>query len=163
MHVSQYGTEGGAFKTPGQIKAYKAWNDLWKTKWKEPWNTRLFEHGTGNIGSYIQQTYWLLSVIERAGSTDPEKVIKVWEGDSYTNLLGNTLTMRGCDHKVIQDLYIEEFVPPARQKESFNIPPFFWYEGASSTGPSVKVPARLVLPAMDRTLDRCKGKSEDGG
>jgi branched-chain amino acid transport system substrate-binding protein len=162
MHVSQYGSEGAAFKTPGQIKAYKAWNDLWKSKWKEPYNTHLWEHLAGNIGSYIQQTYWLLSAIERAGSTDPEKIIKVWEGDSYTNLAGNTLTMRACDHKAIQDLHIEEYVPPARQRESFNIPPYFWFEGTSNTGPSFKVPARFVLPAMDQALDRCKGKSADG-
>ena len=163
VHVSQYGSEGGAFKTPGQIKAYKAWNNLWKTKWKDPYNTRLYEHGTGNIGSYIQQTYWLLSVMERAGSTDPEKMIKVWEGDSYQLLNGKTLTMRACDHKVIQDLHVEEYVAPPKQRESFNIPPYYWYEGTSSTGPSIKIPAKLVLPKMDKDLDRCKGKSEAGG
>ena len=162
VHVSQYGSEGGFFKTPGQIKAYKAWNTLWKTKWAAPFNTRLFEHGTGNIGSYIQQTYWLLSVIERAGSTDPEKIIKVWESDSYQLLNGKTLTMRACDHKVIQDLHVEEYVPPAKQRESFNIAPYFWYEGTSSVGPSVMIPAKSVLPKMDRSLARCKDKSEAG-
>jgi len=162
VHVSQYGAEGGAFKTPGQIKAYKAWNTLWKTKWGPPYNTRLYEHGTGNIGSYIQQTYWLLSVIERAGSTDPEKIIKVWENDSYQLLNGKVLTMRSCDHKAIQDLHVEEYVPPAKQRESFNIPPYFWYEGTSSVGPSVAIPARYVLPKMDKSLARCKDKSEAG-
>lgn len=162
IHVSQYGTEGGAFKTEGQKKYYKTWNTLWKTKWAAPYNTRLYEHGTGNIGSYIQQTYWLLSVIERAGSTDPEKIIKAWEGDSFQLLNGKTLTMRACDHKVIQDLHIEEYVPAARQKESFNMPPYFWFEGTSSTGPSVKIPAKFVLPQMDRKLDRCKDKNEAG-
>lgn len=163
IHVSQYGSEGGAFKTPEQIKYYKAWNDLWKTKWQAPYNTRLYEHGTGNIGSYTQQTYWLLSVIERAGSTDPEKIIKTWEGDTYTYVNGKVLTMRACDHKVIQDLHMEEYVPPAKQRESMNIPPYFWFEGTSSTGPSTKIPAKFVLPKMDQTLDRCKGKSEAGG
>ena len=28
----------------------------------------------------MMQTYWLLSVVERAKSVDPEKVISVWEG-----------------------------------------------------------------------------------
>lgn len=163
VHVSQYGSEGGFFKTPGQIKAYKAWNTLWKTKWAAPYNTRLYEHGTGNIGSYIQQTYWLLSVMERAGSTDPEKIIKVWEGDSYQLLNGKVLTMRACDHKVIQDLHVEEYVAPAKQRESFNIPPYFWYEGTASVGPSVRIPAKYVLPKMDRDLARCKDKSEAGG
>jgi branched-chain amino acid transport system substrate-binding protein len=162
VHVSQYGSEGGFFKTPGQIKAYKAWNTLWKTKWAAPYNSRLYEHGTGNIGSYIQQTYWLLSVMERAGSTDPEKIIKVWEGDSYQLLNGKVLTMRTCDHKVIQDLHVEEYVPPAKQRESFNIPPYYWYEGTASVGPTVAIPAKYVLPKMDRAMARCKDKSESG-
>ncbi len=162
VHISQYGTEGNAFKTPEQIKFYKTWNELWKKKWTAPYNTRLFEHGTGNIASYTQQTYWLLSVIERAGSTDPEKIIKTWEGDSYQLLNGKVLTMRGCDHKVIQDLHIELYVPPAQQRESMNIPPYFWYEGTSSTGPSIAIPAKYILPQMDHSMARCKGKSESG-
>jgi ABC-type branched-subunit amino acid transport system substrate-binding protein len=66
VHVEQFGTSGKYFKTAGQIMYYKAWNNLWRNKWKEPWTTRLWEHGTGTMGSYRQQTYWLLSVIERA-------------------------------------------------------------------------------------------------
>jgi ABC-type branched-subunit amino acid transport system substrate-binding protein len=162
VQLSQYGTETPVFKTPGQIKYYKTWNNLWKTKWQAPFNTRLFEHGTGNIGSYTQQTYWLLSVIERAKSTDPEKIIKVWEGDSYQYVNGKTMKMRPCDHKAIQDLHIFEFVPPELQKESFNIPPYYWYQGTSASGPIFKVPAEKVLPLLDRNLDRCKGKNEWG-
>jgi branched-chain amino acid transport system substrate-binding protein len=56
VQLSQYGAENPAFKTPEQIKYYKTWNNLWKTKWQAPFNTRLFEHGTGNIGSYTEQT-----------------------------------------------------------------------------------------------------------
>jgi hypothetical protein len=72
------------------------------------------------------QVYWLLSVIERAKSTDPEKIIKVWEGDSYRTLSGKVLKMRACDHKVIQDLVVNEFVPPEQQKVSYNKPPYYW-------------------------------------
>ena len=162
VQLSQYGTETPVFKTPAQIKYYKTWNNLWKTKWQAPFNTRLFEHGTGNIGSYTQQTYWLLSVIERAKSTDPEKIIKVWEGDSYQYVNGKTMKMRPCDHKAIQDLHIFEFVPPELQKESFNIPPYYWYQGTSNSGPTFKIPAEKVLPLMDRNLDRCKGKNDWG-
>lgn len=163
VQISQYGTENPAFKNPEQIKYYKTWNDLWKTKWKTPpFNSRLFEHGTGNIGSYIEQTYWLLSVIARAQSTDPEKIVKVWEGDSYRFTNGKVIGMRACDHKAIQDLTILEFVPPDQQKQSFNIPPYYWYTGTSSTGPTFVIPAKSVLPLMDPNLDRCKGKSADG-
>jgi ABC-type branched-subunit amino acid transport system substrate-binding protein len=155
IHISQYGVEGGSFKTPEQIKYYKAWNDLWKAgKWAAPYNTKLYEHGTGNIGSYRAQTYWLLSVIERAGSTDPEKIIKVFENDTYEYVNGKAMKMRACDHKAIQDLHVETYVPPAEQKESFNMEPFYWYQGTSMTGPSVKIPAEKILPLADPKL--CK-------
>jgi ABC-type branched-subunit amino acid transport system substrate-binding protein len=155
VHVSQYGVEGGAFKTPEQIKYYKAWNDLWKAgKWGAPYNSRLYEHGTGNIGAYRAQTYWLLSVIERAGSTKAKKIIKVFEGDTYQYVIGKVMEMRACDHKAVQDLHIELYVPPAEQRQSFNIPPYYWYKGYSVTGPSFKIPRDKVLPKADPKL--CK-------
>ena len=159
VQLSQMYTDNPFFKTPEQIKYHKTWNDLWKTKWQAPFNTKLFEHGGGNIGSYKQQTYWLLSVIERAGSTDPEKIIKLWEGDKYQFVNGKVLQMRACDHKAIQDLYVAEFVPPDQQKVDFNIPPYHWFTGCSYAGPSAKIPADKVLPLMDEKLDRCKGKN----
>jgi len=162
VHLSQYGVENPAFKTPEQIKYYKTWNNLWKTKWQAPFNTRLYEHGTGNIGSYIMQTYWLLSVMERAKSTDPEKIIKLWEGDSYQFVTGKILKMRACDHKAIQDLHVEIFVPPEEQKVSMNIPPYYWFKGCSNVGPTFTIPAEKVLPLMDQNLDRCKGKNAWG-
>jgi len=155
VHLSQYNLDDPAFKTPEQIKFYKAWNDLWKSgKWTAPFNTRLFEHGTGNIGSYRDQTYWLLSVIERAGSTDPEKIIKVFEGDTYEFQNGKVMEMRPCDHKAVQDLSVEIFVPPDQQKQSFNIEPYYWYKGCSSYGPAFVIPREKVLPKADPKL--CK-------
>jgi branched-chain amino acid transport system substrate-binding protein len=163
VQISQYASEGDAFKTPEQIKYYKTWNDLWHNKWKTPpFNSPLFEHGTGNIGSYVEQTYWLLSVMARAKSTDPEKIIKVWENDSYRFTNGKVLKMRGCDHKAIQDLHILEFVPPGEQKQSYNIRPYYWNMNYSAAGPIHKIPAKAVLPLMDPKLERCKGKSPAG-
>jgi len=163
VQLSQYGTDLPAFKTPEQIKYYKTWNNLWKNKWKTaPFNSRLFEHGSGNIGSYAEQTYWLLSVIERAKSTDPEKIIQVFEGDTYRYTSGKVMKMRACDHKAIQDLHIFEFVPPEEQKVSMNIPPYYWFRGCSNPGPTFTIPAAKVLPLMDQKLDRCKGKNDWG-
>jgi hypothetical protein len=42
-------------------------------------------------------SYWLLDVIERTGSANPEKIIKVWEGDTYEAVNG-LVRMRACDH-----------------------------------------------------------------
>ena len=158
--IDQHHNAPPNFKTPAQIKFYRTWNNLWKTKWnKAPYNSRLFEHGHGNIGSYMMQTYWLLSVIERAQSTDPEKIIRVWEGDTYRTNEGKIIKMRACDHKAIQNLLVSDFVPPEEQKVSFNIPPYYWYKGCSNMGTGFVIPAAKVLPWMDQKLDRCNGKN----
>lgn len=159
-NLSTFNTANPQFKLPGHIKMYKAWNNQWKNKWKTPpYNSRTFEIYGGNWGSWTNVTYWLLSVMERAKSTDPEKIIAVWENDTYRFVNGKVVKMRACDHKIVQDLAVSEFVPWEQQKVSYNIPPYYWYKGASSYGPTSVLPAAKVLPWMDPKLDRCKGKS----
>ena len=160
VNIKHFEKAGATFTNPGIIKYYKAWNSQWKNKWKTaPYNSASFEYPWGTYGSWTQQFYWALSVIERAGSTDPEKIIKVWEGDTYQYVNGRIIKMRACDHKAIQGFRVGEFVPPAEQKVSMNIPPYYWLKNSSMVGPSWEIPAAKVLPWMDTKLDRCKGKS----
>ena len=146
------------FKTPGQTKLYKAWHDQQK-KWKEPYNTFFYQNPISNIASWTMYTYWLLDVIERAKSTDPDKILKVWEGDTYRMANGKVIKMRACDHKGIQDSIISELVPPDQQNASMNIPPYYWFKGCSFYGTGHVIPAEKVIPRMDDKLDRCKGQS----
>ena len=162
VQLAAYAQEGSWFKTPEQIKFQKTWNDLWKTKWKAPFNSAMFENAAGTPGYISTQTYWLLSVIERAGSTDSEKIIKVWENDTYQDIHGKVFRMRACDHKTISDLNIIEYVPPEQQKSSFNIPPYYWNKGYSYYGPTTRIPAEKVFPHMDKDLESCKGKNPSG-
>lgn len=104
------------------------------------------------------EAYWLLSVIEREGSLDPEKIIKTWEGDTFQFTNGSVAKMRVCDHKAIHSLTVTELVPPDQQKQSFNIPPYYWSKEYSYYGPAYKVPLGKTLPWMDQKLDRCTGK-----
>jgi hypothetical protein len=113
----------------------------------------------GTLGHWTQQVYWLFSVMERAKSTDAEKIIKIWEGDTYRYVNGKVVMMRPCDHKAIQDLSIVEYVVPEQQKASMTIPPYYWFNDTSFTGPVYRIPAAKVLPWMDSKLDRCKGKN----
>jgi branched-chain amino acid transport system substrate-binding protein len=162
IHVDEFGTPPPAFKSPGYIKYEKAWNDQWKNKWKTPpYNSHFFEHGD-YLQKFIMHTYWLFSVIERAKSTDPEKIIKIWENDSYAFVNGKIIMMRACDHKAIQDFTIQEYVRPDQQKISYNIPPYHWYTGCSAPGPGFLVPASKVLPWMDQKQTRCTGKNDWG-
>jgi len=150
-----------AFKDPARIKIYKAWNAQWK-KWKTaPFNSPVFEHAHSNLGAYMMNTYWLLSAIERAKSLDADKIVKVWEGDTY-RFNGKVFKMRSCDHKAIMDFTVFEFAAPEGQKVSFNIPPSYWYKSSSYYGKGYTIPAAKVLPWMDQKLDRCKGKSDWG-
>jgi hypothetical protein len=60
---------------------------------------------------------------------------------------------------MIQDLTVGEYVPPEKQRESFNIPPYYWYDKTCGVGPTYLIPAGKILPWMDQNLDRCKGKN----
>lgn len=156
VQVDQLNQEGPAFAKEGFWKYCKAWNDQWKT-WKAPYNTLTYKWPIGaNVGMTAQLTYWLLSVIERAGSTDAEKIIKVWEGDSYEMVNGKVISMRACDHKAVQDLFLVHYVPPEEQKQSFNKSPYYWFQEVSYAGPVGKVPAAKILPLIDPKLERCK-------
>jgi ABC-type branched-subunit amino acid transport system substrate-binding protein len=162
VNISQYGVTNPYFKTEYEKRNFQTWQKLWQTKWSAPYNTILYKYPAGNLGSYIDQVGWLFSVMERAKSTDPEKIISIFEGDTYKFTNGKIVKMRACDHKMIQDFHVTEYVPPAQQKVSFNIPPYHWYENASAAGPTYVIPTAKVLPWMDQKLDRCKGKNAWG-
>lgn len=156
--LSAWDTANPQFKNPGHIKIFNAWHDGWKNKWSAPYNTANFAFLNANFGARLSTTYWLLSVIERAKSTDPEKIISVWENDTYQFFNGKIVKMRACDHKIIQDLAVSEFVPWQQQKVSINIPPYYYFKETSFYGPTEVIPASYILPWMDQNLDRCKGK-----
>ena len=104
VNIKHFEKAGPAFTNPAVKKYYTAWNNEWK-KWKvAPYNTVLFTWPWGTFGHWSQQFYWFLSVVERAKSTDPEKIIKLWEGDTYQYVNGRIIQMRACDHKAIQGL-----------------------------------------------------------
>ena len=107
----------------------------------------------------MMQTYWVLNLMERAKTTNADKIVQLWEGDTYRQANGKVIKMRTCDHKAIQDLSAELYAPPEQQKASFTIPPYYWFKEASYTGTIIRLPADKVLPCMDPNLDRCKGKN----
>jgi len=149
MKVAQLAQPSSALKNVLYVKFLNAWNKQWKT-WKKPYDALIYKWPVGaNVGMTAQATYWLLSVIERAGSTDPEKMIKVWEDDSYEMANGQVIRMRACDHKAYQDLAIVEYVPPKEQS-------YPWYTECAFDGPVSFVPADKVMPWMDPLSERCK-------
>ncbi|MFZ5584862.1 MAG: ABC transporter substrate-binding protein [Thermodesulfobacteriota bacterium] len=120
------------------------WHQAWKT-WTAPFNTPLYEWLGSTTGAYAESLYWLLDVMERAGSADPEKVIKVWEGDEWTGLIGQKLTMRACDHRVVRDTYVTEFVHPNK-----------WYKDCAFMDQVTAIPAEFVTLPTPKDSSRCK-------
>lgn len=158
IHIDQFDMPNG-LKNPAYLKFFRAWEAAYKN-WKAPYNSIVYRHGnSGFLASYCMQIYWLLSAIERAQSVDPEKLIKVLEGDTYQYVNGKIMKMRACDHKAIQDYSITQLVPPEQQKISYPIPPYYWAKEFAFTGRQDVVPAAKALPMMDQKLDRCKGKN----
>jgi branched-chain amino acid transport system substrate-binding protein len=162
VHVGPYHSPVPFSAAPGYTKLYQAWNNQWK-KWKPPYDSRSYEHSVAGVGgSWLMQNYWMVSLLERAKTTNAEKIIALWEGDTYRQANGKVMMMRACDHKVIQDLTAEVYLPPDQQKATFTIPPYYWYNDASYMGQMFRLPAATVLPLMDSNLDRCKGKNDWG-
>ncbi|MCK9274298.1 MAG: ABC transporter substrate-binding protein [Syntrophales bacterium] len=140
LHVNQFMS---VMATPDEQKFGMAWNNAWKS-WKKPYNTLLYKWAGGTIGKTLADTYWLLSVVERAGSTDAEKIIPVWEGDEY-EYQGALYTMRACDHQAYFNCYASEYIYPN-----------LWFEELSGIGNMFIIPARYCMPPLPENLDRCK-------
>jgi len=159
VHFNQSSTPPSMFKNPGYAKFQKAWNDQYNKKWsKGQYKGLVYEHGN-QIDCFVFQFYWLLSVIEKAKSTDAEKIIKAWENDTYQYPSGKIVKMRACDHRSIQDFVVEEYVAPDKQKVSYSVPPYYWHKTSAFAGPGWLIPASKVFPPMDPKSERCKGKN----
>lgn len=132
------------FILPNQDGINQVWHELWK-KWSAPYDTDLYKWMGATLGSYVEAAYWLTDVLVKAGSTEPEKVIKAWEGDEWVGILGKPLKMRACDHRVERDTYVSEFVHPNK-----------WHEGSAHVGEVVTIPAEFVTIPVPKDLERCK-------
>ena len=142
---------GDTPKTDAERKFMKAWNQQWKT-WKAPYNALYYKWPEFAIGATVSSTYWLFDVIERAGTTDPEAVIKVWEGDVYQSIIG-VQTMRVEDHQAIYDMYACESTYPT--KEVYAGQPYS--EGYAGVSNLFTIPQKYCTPPIPEGLkDRLK-------
>ncbi|RJQ79801.1 MAG: branched-chain amino acid ABC transporter substrate-binding protein [Desulfobacteraceae bacterium] len=160
VSMTSYNASNPVFQSEQQKNFHKIWTNLSRNKWKsQPYNNNMFEYPEQILGRVLNQVYWFFSVLERAGTTDPEKIISLWENDRYMTLNGKVLLMRACDHRVVQDVAAVEIVPPEEQKTAYNIPPYRWFDDICFAGPAHIIPAGMVPPWMDQKLDRCAGKN----
>ena len=121
------------------------YHESWK-KWTSPYNITMSMWPNNGIGLCINTLYWLYSVIERAGSTDPEKIIATWEGDEFKGITDGVMKMRADDHQVIHELYATVYAYPNR-----------FLDDAAYCGPVTVIPAEFCEPPLDPKL---KGRAK---
>ncbi|MCK9273889.1 MAG: ABC transporter substrate-binding protein [Syntrophales bacterium] len=133
-----------ALDTPEMNKFIEIWNGAYKKSWTEPYNSDMWIWPISSTPKAINMLYWMWDVVERAGTTDPDKIIETWEGDTYKSFCG-VVHMRACDHQVVRDVYVSEYEFPNR-----------FYDNAAAAGKPFIVPAEYVTPDIPADLDRCK-------
>ncbi len=91
---------------------------------------------TGVVGGVIGHFYWFFDVVQRAGTLNTEKIINLWEGDTYESFAGK-LTMRKCDHQAVMDMFVSTLVSPSKWSKTGN--------GLGYQEQAVRIPADIVM------------------
>ncbi len=121
--------------TASNKKFIELWNKQW-SKWAKPYDTELYKWPTGFVGSGVISLYCLFDVIQKAGTTNPEKIIKTWEGYEQQSIIG-PIYMRPQDHLMLIDVFFTELVFPNK-----------WFENNAGWGKTVAIPRALCTPPV---------------
>jgi len=135
--VSDYNTDR---RIPMIKKMATLWNNQWKT-WKEPYNTELYRWPGSGWFRNMHASYWYFKILEKAGSSDPQKIIAAWEGDT-NKWFGLNAWMRPDDHQNVMErpVAVMEF-------------PNMW-DQPNNAGPAnpTWIPAKDCMPTFDEKL-----------
>jgi ABC-type branched-subunit amino acid transport system substrate-binding protein len=82
---------------------------------------------------------FLFAAVEKAGSLDPEKIIKAWEGMQFEYPQGK-VTMRACDHQLIAPMSIFKVVKVPAKDKFFNVPYYISKPVITFTGEETAIP-----------------------
>jgi ABC-type branched-subunit amino acid transport system substrate-binding protein len=142
--ASPYAADPPLFIGTGYAKYFNAMKAVYKN-FKAPYNQPNYEYGWDPLS---QEFNWLASVIERAKSVDPDKIVKVWEGclpirkrpcRGHEGLRSPGDSGHPCPRKCAPD----------QQKNYFNIPPYKYTDKFSFYGTSLMYRGQSP-PWMDR-------------
>ncbi|MFP3998255.1 MAG: ABC transporter substrate-binding protein [Desulfobacterales bacterium] len=134
-----------------QAKLMEQWHEQWKT-WEKPYDSKMYIWPDFVIGQTISDTYWLVDILEKAGTTDPEKIIETWEGYVYESIQG-VRKMRADDHQAVFDMYVGEHDYPTDEVYSGET----YSEGYAGVTNVVTIPEKYCTPPVPEGL---KGRAE---
>ena len=123
-----------------ETKENRAFRDKWHSKYKDsrlPWPAN-------PVGYCYDSVMFFAEAVKKAGSLDPEAIIKAWEGLEYNATCGRYL-MRACDHQMLQPLFLSKI---EAQSEFFSFP---------FNGKPVVIPREVAaVPPGETGNPRCK-------
>ena len=129
-------------KNKAHMKFAALWNAQWK-RWKAPlYNGPLFKWPGGILTASALGIYWFFDVMRRAKTTKPAKIIKIFEGDTFS-VAGHKFHMRKCDHQAIQNLYLTSLRFPNP-----------WFKKCAAAGKVIVIDSKWATPAKPKGL--CK-------
>lgn len=82
---------------------------------------------------------FLFAAIEKAGSLDPEKIIKAWEGMEFEFLQGK-VKMRACDHQLIAPMSVFKVVRVPEKEKYYDLPFYISKPLATYSGEDTAIP-----------------------
>ena len=121
--------------TPANKKFVETWHKQW-SKWSAPYDTDFYKWPGGFIGSGVVSLYCLVDVIQKAGTTNAEKIIKAWEGYEQQTIIG-PIYMRPQDHLTLIDVFFSELVFPNK-----------WFDNGASWGKTIAIPRTQCAPPV---------------
>ncbi|MRR15452.1 MAG: branched-chain amino acid ABC transporter substrate-binding protein [Deltaproteobacteria bacterium] len=121
--------------TPANKKFVELWHKQWG-KWSAPYDTDFYKWPAGFVGSGVVSLYCLFDVIQKAGTTNPDKIIKTWEGLEQQSIIG-PMYMRPQDHLMLGDIFFSELVFPNK-----------WFEHNAGWGRTITIPRALSTPPV---------------
>jgi len=125
------------WNNPIHVKFINAWRARSKT-WGKPYNTPLYKWPIG-MRSYTA-AYWILDLMQRLKTTNTEKIIEAWEGDTFT-FNDYTVKMDPCNHETAMDYGFAQLGFPNK-----------WQDDVAAVEEPFIVPARFCLPYKDPGL-----------
>ena len=91
------------------------------------------------FGNAYNGMMFLFAVIEKAGSLDPDAIIKTWEGMEFEYLQGK-VRMRACDHQLIAPMSIFKIVRVPQNEKFFDLPYYISKPVMTFTGEETSIP-----------------------
>lgn len=94
----------------------------------------------GYAGNTYNAMRFLFAVIKKAGSVDPEAIIKAWEGMEFEYTAAGKVKMRACDHQLLTPYFLFRGTKVSGSEKFFDFPYYIGKPIAKLSADECKIP-----------------------